>query len=63
MSFVFFVDLCVLCGYKNRYNASVPDEPNARIRRAEALGLFVLALLLAMMILARWGGVIPWSAR
>ncbi len=58
-----FVNLCDLCGYKNRYNIAVPDDPNARVRRAEALGLFVLALLLAMMILARWGGVIPWSAR
>jgi hypothetical protein len=41
----------------------VPDEPASRARRAEALGLVVLALLLGLMILVRWGGIIPWSAR
>jgi hypothetical protein len=41
----------------------VPGERNARARRAEALGLVVLALLLAATILARWGGIIAWSAR
>jgi hypothetical protein len=41
----------------------VADEPHARVRRAEALGLLVLAVLLAAMVLIRWGGLISWSAR
>jgi hypothetical protein len=41
----------------------VADHPHARARRAEVLGLLVLAVLLALMILARWGGIVAWSAR
>jgi len=33
------------------------------VLRAEAIGLLVIAVLLAAMILVRWGSKIPWSAR
>ena len=39
------------------------DEPNKRPLQAETIGLVVIAVMLALMILARWGGIIPWSAR
>jgi hypothetical protein len=41
----------------------MPDEPKIRVLRAETIGLIVIAVMLAIMILARWGGIIPWSAR
>jgi len=41
----------------------MPDEPKTRALRAETIGLIVIALMLAIMILLRWGGIIPWSAR
>jgi hypothetical protein len=41
----------------------VDEEPKTRALRAETIGLIVLAVMLAIMILARWGGIIPWSAR
>ncbi|MGZ4811865.1 MAG: hypothetical protein ACXVZR_00120 [Terriglobales bacterium] len=39
------------------------DDPKSRILRAETIGLIVIAVVLALMILARWGAKIPWSAR
>jgi hypothetical protein len=41
----------------------MPDEPKTRALRAETIGLIVIAVMLAIMILLRWGGIIPWSAR
>jgi hypothetical protein len=41
----------------------VADEPKSRVVSAETIGLIVIALMLAVMILARWGGIIAWSAR
>jgi hypothetical protein len=41
----------------------VDEEPKTRALRAETIGLMVIAVILAIMILARWGGLIPWSAR
>jgi len=41
----------------------VADEPKSRVVSAETIGLIVIAALLAIMILARWAGIIAWSAR
>jgi hypothetical protein len=41
----------------------VGDDPKQRVLSAETIGLIVIAVMLAIMILARWGGVTPWSAR
>jgi hypothetical protein len=43
--------------------AGVPDDSKHRVLRAETIGLIVIAGMLAIMILARWGGIIHWSAR
>jgi hypothetical protein len=43
--------------------SGVADEPKSRVVSAEAIGLIVIAVMLAIMILARWGGIIAWSAR
>jgi hypothetical protein len=45
------------------HNVRVSDDPKTRVLRAETVGLIVIAVVLAIMILARWGGMIPWSAR
>ena len=47
----------------NRYNVGVADEPKSRVVSAETIGLIVIAVMLAIMILARWAGNIEWSAR
>ena len=47
----------------NGYNVGVADEPKSRVVSAETIGLIVIAVMLAIMILARWGGIIAWSAR
>jgi hypothetical protein len=39
------------------------EEPKTRALKAETIGLIVIAVMLALMILARWGGLIPWGAR
>jgi hypothetical protein len=39
----------------------MPDK--SRALRAETIGLIVIAVMLAIMILARWGGILHWSAR
>jgi hypothetical protein len=41
----------------------VTHEPKHRALRTETIGLIVIAVIVAIMILARWGGIIPWSAR
>ena len=41
----------------------MPDDPKTRALSAETIGLIVIAVMLMLMILARWGGIIPWSAR
>jgi hypothetical protein len=41
----------------------VAGEPKSRVVSAETIGLIVIAVMLAIMILARWSGVIAWSAR
>lgn len=46
------------------YNVRVPEPVQTRsIRRTETIGILVIALLILVVILVRWGGVIPWSAR
>ena len=49
--------------FVNGYNVPVADEPKSRVVSAETIGLIVIAVMLAIMILARWGGIIAWSAR
>jgi hypothetical protein len=41
----------------------VAVDPKHRVVSAETIGLIVIAVMLAIMILARWAGVIAWSAR
>ncbi len=41
----------------------VAEDRNRRVLRAETIGLIVIAILLAIMIVLRWGRIIPWSAR
>jgi hypothetical protein len=43
----------------------VPDssKPPRNITRTETIGFDVIALVILSVILIRWGGVIPWSAR
>ncbi|MGI9102916.1 MAG: hypothetical protein ACR2IF_10795 [Terriglobales bacterium] len=41
----------------------MPDDPKQRALSAETIGLIVIAAMLALMILVRWGRIIPWSAR
>lgn len=43
--------------------SAMTDDPKTRVLRAETIGLIVIAVILAIMILVRWGGSIPWSAR
>ncbi len=38
-------------------------KPERNITRTETIGLVVVALVILAVILARWGSVIPWSAR
>jgi hypothetical protein len=46
------------------YNVGVAEpQPTRSITRTETLGLLVLAVVILVVILARWGSVIPWSAR
>jgi hypothetical protein len=45
------------------YNVRVTEEPRTRALRSETIGLIVIAVILAIMILVRWGGIIAWSAR
>lgn len=46
------------------YNVGVAQPQKSRsIIRTETIGLLVIALVILGVILARWGGVIPWSAR
>ena len=45
------------------YNVSVADDDKHRALRAETIGLIVIAVMLALMILARWGGILAWRAR
>jgi len=47
----------------NRYNVGVTGDSKHRVVRAETVGLIVIAVVLAIMVLARWGGIIHWSAR
>jgi hypothetical protein len=47
----------------NGYNIVVADEPKSRVVSAETIGLIVIAVMLAIMILARWASIIAWSAR
>jgi hypothetical protein len=39
------------------------DEPKSRVMSSETIGLIVIAVMLAIMILARWAGIIAWRAR
>lgn len=46
------------------YNVRVPEPPHSRsIRRTETIGILVIALVILVVILVRWGSVIPWGAR
>ena len=44
-----------------RYNTRVAND--SKILRAETIGLIVIAVMLTLMVLARWAGIIPWGAR
>jgi hypothetical protein len=49
------------CAY---YNGRVADASKPRsITRTETIGFVVIVLVILAVILARWGNVIPWSAR
>jgi hypothetical protein len=46
------------------YNVGVSDQqPSRGITRTETVGIVVLVVLILAVILVRWGGAIPWSAR
>lgn len=46
------------------YNGRVADTSKPRsITRTETIGFVVIVLVILAVILARWGNVIPWSAR
>jgi hypothetical protein len=46
------------------YNGGVPPFSNPRrITRTETIGFVVIVLIILCVVLARWGGRIPWSAR
>jgi hypothetical protein len=47
----------------NGYNVGMAEEPKTRVVSAETIGLIVIAAMLAIMILARWAGIIAWGAR
>ena len=42
---------------------AMADDPKKDALKAETIGLIVIAVMLALMILARWGGLISWGAR
>jgi hypothetical protein len=52
-----------------RYNGCLQDSDaktkaaQARVLRAETVGLLVVALLILGMILVRWGHFLDWHAR
>jgi hypothetical protein len=52
-------------GYNNRLPESdaKTKAAQARVLRAETIGLLVLALLILGMILVRWGHFFNWHAR
>jgi len=39
------------------------DDPRRRARTAEAIGLAIIALLILVYALVRYGRSIPWNAR
>ncbi len=43
--------------------SAMADDSKDRPLEAETIGLIVIAVMLALMILLRWGGLIHWSAR
>lgn len=46
------------------YNVAVPEPQHTRsITRTETIGFIVLVVVILAIVLARWGGMIPWSAR
>jgi hypothetical protein len=47
------------------YNVRVESkpQPSRSITRTETIGFVVIVLAIVAVILARWGNVIPWSAR
>jgi hypothetical protein len=42
---------------------AMPDRPRREALSAETIGLIVIAVMLAIMILLRWGGLISWGLR
>jgi len=38
-------------------------KPSRSITRTETIGFVVIVVVILAVILARWGSVIPWSAR
>ncbi len=46
-----------MCCVENR------QKPSRSITRTETIGFVVIALVILALILARWGNLIPWSAR
>jgi len=41
----------------------VDEEPRRRVWGAEAIGLVIIALLILVYALVRYGRTIPWNAR
>jgi len=43
--------------------AATEDDPRRRVWAAEAIGLAIIALLILVYALVRYGRSIPWNAR
>ncbi len=49
---------------KSQKNSGISkDDPRRRARTAEAIGLAIIALLILVYALVRYGRSIPWNAR
>ncbi len=45
------------------YNVRVDTGRNSPAQRFETLGLLLIVLAILIIVLVRWGGYLPWSAR
>jgi hypothetical protein len=58
------VSLYVPCPLRARsYNIRVSNDAKSRVGRQETLGILLIAVLILVIILVRFGRHIPWSAR
>jgi len=44
-------------------SVAIKDDPRRRVWAAEAIGLAIIALLILVYALVRYGRSIPWNAR